>query len=199
MADPAPVDPAPTPTPADPAPAPAPAPSPAPADPAPAPADTPKAAEAPIDYGTLKFAEGYKADDPVFADAVKMFGDNKIAPDVAQKLMDFTVERDKAIAKAVNDSNAAGWQKQRDGWKAETAKTVSAEDLGHAKTAAEKLFEPQALKYLEGMGMLDYPGFVQAMVKISKAIKDDTFVTGNAGSNGVRDARSFYPNSNMNP
>src|SRR5688572_27972359 len=63
-------------------------------------------AEAPADYTNLALPEGYKADDPVFADAVKLFGDQKIAPDVAQKLIDFTVERDKAIAKAVNDSSA---------------------------------------------------------------------------------------------
>lgn len=155
-----------------------------------------------IDYTGLKLPEGYKsaAEDPVFGKALTIFDKLKIAPEGAQELMDFTVERDKAMAQAVNDSNAAGWAKQADGWKAETAKTFSAEDLGIAKTAFEKVFDPATLKYLEGLRYTDHPGFVAGMVKIGKAIKDDTFVAGNAAANGAAsDARKQFPNSNMNP
>lgn len=153
------------------------------------------------DYTGLKLPEGYKtaAEDPVFGEALKIFGDNKIAPDVAQKLLDFTVERDKAMHKAVNDASATNWTKQADGWKAETAKKFSAEDLGVAKTAFEKVFDKETLKYLEGLRYTDHPGFVAGMVKIGKAIKDDTFVAGNAANGAASDARKAFPNSNMNP
>ena len=76
-------------------------------------ADAPKADDAPADYTTLKMPEGYKTDDPAFAEAVKLFGTEKIAPEVAQKLLDFTVERDKALGKAIADNNAAAFAKTR--------------------------------------------------------------------------------------
>jgi hypothetical protein len=166
-------------------------------------ADAKAKGDAPADYTALKMPDGYKTDpaDPVFGEALKLFGDNKIAPDVAQKLLDFTVTRDQAMAKAVNDGNVTSWAKQADGWKAETAKKFSAEDLGIAKTAFEKVFDAETAKYLEGLRYTDHPGVVAAMVKIGKAIKDDTFVAGNAGANGAgSDARKFFPNTpGMNP
>ncbi|WP_296321214.1 hypothetical protein [Reyranella sp.] len=156
-------------------------------------------AETPADYSKLTLPEGYKADDPVFGEAVKLFGTEKIAPEVAQKLIDFTVERDKQIAKAVNDSAAANWAKQTTEWKENAAKEFSAEALGDAKTALAQVFDKETVTYLESMGFTNHPGLIRGMVKVSKAIKDDSWVTGNAGAGGARDARSQFPNSNMNP
>jgi len=162
-------------------------------------ADAPKADDAPADYTALKLPEGYKTDDPAFAEAVKLFGTEKIAPEVAQKLLDFTVERDKALGKAIADNNAAAFAKTRSEWKAEAAKTHSAEDLGVAKTALANIYDAKTLAFLESWGLTDHPGFIAGAVKIGKAIKDDTFVGGNAAlGNGGRDAKSLYPNSNMN-
>ena len=159
-----------------------------------------KAADA-IDYTGLKMPEGYttKTDDPVFGEAVKMFEADKLTPEQAQRYLDFTVERDKAMHKAFNESQQEAWKKTRGEWKAATAKAVSAEDLGIAKTAASKVFDTKTAELLEAYGLTDHQGFVQAMVKIGKAIKDENFVGGNAASNGARDARSHFPNSNMNP
>ena len=163
-----------------------------------APKDAPKA-EAPADYAALKLPEGYKADDPVFADAVKLFEGEKIAPEVAQKLIDFTVERDKAIAKAVNDQSAAQWTKQTGEWRANAEKEFSADQLGNAKTALAQVFDKETVAYLEGLGFTNHPGLIRGMVKVSQAIKDDTFVTGNAGrGNGALDPKSFYPNTQHN-
>lgn len=158
-----------------------------------------KVADTPADYSKLALPEGYKADDPVFGDALKLFGESKIAPDVAQKLIDFTATRDKAMVQAVNDANTASWAKQVDGWKAASAKEFSPEVLGGAKEAFAKVFDAETSKYLEAMGLTNHPGLIRAMAKIHKAIKDDTFVTGNAALNGARDARAHFPNSNMNP
>lgn len=157
--------------------------------------------DAPVDYAGLKLPEGWKpaAEDPIFGEALKMFGDNKIAPEVAQQFIDFTVKRDQALAKAVNDGNVTSWAKQADGWKAETAKKFSAEDLGTAKTAFAKVFDAETAKYLEGLRYTDHPGVVAGMLKIGKAIKDDTFVAGNAANGAASDARKAFPNSNMNP
>jgi hypothetical protein len=156
-------------------------------------------AEAPADYTALKLPEGYKPDDPVFADAVKLFEGEKIAPEVAQKLIDFTVERDKAIAKAVNDQSAAQWTKQTGEWRATSEKEFTAEALGNAKTALAQVFDKETVAYLEGLGFTNHPGLIRGMVKVSQAIKDDTFVSGNAGrGNGALDPKSFYPNTQHN-
>ena len=155
--------------------------------------------EAPADYTALKLPEGYKADDPVFADAVNLFGDQKIAPEVAQKLIDFTVERDKAIAKAVNDSSAANWTRQTGEWRTASEKEFSAEALGDARTALAQVFDKETVTYLESMGFTNHPGLIRGMVKVSKAIKDDSFVGGNAArGNGALDPKSLYPNSQHN-
>ena len=66
--------------------------------------------QAPADYSGLTLPEGYRADDPVFADVVKLFDAEKIAPETAQRLIDFTVERDKEIARAVNEHSVAAWK-----------------------------------------------------------------------------------------
>lgn len=157
--------------------------------------------DAPADFSGLKLPEGYSNDpkDPVFGEALKLFGDHKIAPDVAQKLIDLTVNRDKAMATALNEQNAKSWTKQVDGWKEASAKEFSEEDLGGARTALPQLFDKETAAWLEGLGLTNHPGFIRGLVKVSKAIKDDTFVPGNAGrANGSADARRMYPNSNMN-
>ena len=68
--------------------------------------------EVSADYSGLRLPAGYRADDPVFGEAMKLFGSEKIAPETAQKLIDFTVERDREIARAVNDHAASSWMKQ---------------------------------------------------------------------------------------
>lgn len=157
-------------------------------------------ADAPTDYKALKMPEGIKADDPVLADAFKLFGEHKLTPDAAQALVDFTAERDKTLVKAVNDGQTEAWTKMRGEWKADTEKNVTAEDRGSAKQFAQKLFDKKTADMLEAYGLTDHRGFVEAMVKAGKAIKDDNFVTGNAGANGAgSDARKLFPNSNMNP
>jgi len=161
--------------------------------------DGDKGADAPVDYTALKLPEGYKADDPVFADAVKLFEGEKIAPEVAQKLIDFTVERDKAMVKAVNDQAAANWTKQTDEWKANASKEFDEASLGDAKTALAQVFDKETVTYLESMGFTNHPGLIRGMVKVSKAIKDDTFVGGNAArGNGALDPKSLYPNTQHN-
>lgn len=156
-------------------------------------------ADTPADYTALKLPEGYKPDDPVFADAVKLFEGEKIAPEVAQKLIDFTVERDKAIAKAVNDQSAAQWTKQTGEWRATSEKEFSADQLGDARTALAQVFDKETIAYLEGLGFTNHPGLIRGMVKVSQAIKDDTFVGGNAArGNGALDPKSLFPNSQHN-
>jgi len=155
-------------------------------------------ADAPADYTALKLPEGYKADDPVFADAIKLFEGEKISPDQAQKLIDFTVERDKAVAQAIQTQQREAWTKQTDEWKAASIKDTSPEQRVDAATALGKFFDKEAVATLESLGLTNHPGLIKGLSAIGKAIKDDTFVPGNAGRSNGSDARSLYPNSNMN-
>lgn len=157
------------------------------------------AADAPADYSGLRLPEGYRADDPVFGEAMKLFGGEKIAPETAQKLIDFTVERDREIARAVNDHAASSWTKQTTEWRATSEKEFSPEALGNARTALAKVFDRQTIAYLEGLGFTNHPGLIRGMVKVSQAIKDDSFVGGNAGrGTGAMDPKALYPNSQHN-
>ena len=160
---------------------------------------TEAAARHPADYSGLSLPEGYRTDDPVFADAMKLFGTEKIAPEVAQKLIDFTIERDREIVKAASDSAAASWTRQTGDWRATSEKEFTADQLGDARSALAQVFDKETVTYLESMGFTNHPGLIRGMVKVSKAIKDDSFVAGNAGrGNGALDPRSFYPNSQHN-
>ncbi len=153
------------------------------------------------DYSVLTLPEGYRAslDDPVFSGAVKLFGDNGIAPDVAQKLIDFTIDRDRTLATALNEQSAQHWQKQVEGWKANSRKEFGPEDLGHARMAMPRVFDTETARWLDSLGLTNHPGFIRAMVKVARAIRDDTWTSGNAARGPGADARGMYPNSNMNP
>jgi len=155
--------------------------------------------QAPADYSGLTLPEGYRADDPVFADVVNLFDAEKIAPETAQRLIDFTVERDKEIARAVNEHSVAAWKKQTGEWRASSEKEFSPEALGEARTALARVFDRQTITYLEGLGFTNHPGLIRAMVKVARSIKDDSFVAGNAGrGSGAPDPKSLYPNSQHN-
>lgn len=157
------------------------------------------AAEAATDYSGLTLPEGYRADDPVFADVVKLFDAEKIAPETAQRLIDFTIERDREIARAVNEHSVATWTKQTSEWRSTSEKEFSPEALGEARAALSRVFDRQTITYLEGLGFTNHPGLIRGMVKVARTIKDDSFVGGNAGrGNGAMDPKSLYPNSQHN-
>ena len=156
-------------------------------------------AEVSVDYSGLTLPEGYRADDPVFAEAVKLFDSEKIAPETAQKLIDYTVNRDKEIARAVNEHSVASWSKQTADWRATSEKEFSPEALGNARTALAQVFDRQTINYLESLGFTNHPGLIRGMVKVANTIKDDAFVAGNAGrGSGALDPKSLYPNSQHN-
>jgi hypothetical protein len=150
-------------------------------------------------YSSLRLPEGYTTDDPVFGDAMKLFDAEKIAPETAQRLIDFTVNRDKEIARAVNEQSVATWTKQTGEWRATSEKEFSPEALGEARAALSRVFDRQTIDYLEGLGFTNHPGLIRGMVKVARSIKDDSFVAGNAGrGSGALDPRSLYPNSQHN-
>lgn len=88
-------------------------------------------------------------------------------------------------------------------WAAEAEKVTTPQERGDAKAAAVAIFGKDEAALLERHGIANRANFIKSLSKLAKdmSIKGDTFVPGNAGAaNGAaRDARSLYPNSNMNP
>jgi hypothetical protein len=197
---------------ADPAPTPAPAPvgdPPAPA--AAAPAAEAKAAEAteaaareaekqlllkapePVDYAKAlaeaKMPDGMTLDPAAAKIGTDLFAKHKISAEAAKDLVSLYAQQQKAGA----DGNAKAFADQVTGWKAAAEKSTTAEERGSAKEAALKVFGPEELKVFEAFGITNRAGFIKALAKIGKAIKDDTFVPGNAGAHqrGSRCSRSL--------
>ncbi len=161
---------------------------------------TKAAADAPVDYGKViadvPMPDGMKVD-PVLAKlGGEVFAKHKISPEAAKDLVALFANQQKAGA----DGNAKAFSDQVGGWKAEAEKSTTAEERGSAKEAALKLFGKDEVAVLDLFGVTNRAAFIKSMARISKAIKDDTFVPGNAGApNGSGDARKQFPNSNMNP
>jgi hypothetical protein len=136
-----------------------------------------------------------KIDDAAVAPAVEIFAKHKLPAEVVKDLVSLYAQQTKAGA----DGNAKAFTDQVQGWKASAEKDTSPEERGVAKEAALKVFGKDEVALLELFGVTNRSGFIKSMAKVGKVIGDDTFVPGNAKDGGSRDARSQFPNSNMNP
>ena len=72
------------------------------------------------------------------------------------------------------------------------------ENLGVAAKAIDAFGGKELREILDATGLGNHPVLVKAFVQIGKAIADDRLAGGGAGGTQQRDARSLYPNSNMN-
>jgi hypothetical protein len=159
----------------------------------------PAAAPEPIDYakaiGEVKLPEGVTLDPALAKAGGELFSELKLSAEQAGKLTSFFAQQQKAGA----EGNAKAFATQVGAWKADAEKGSTAEERGQAKEAASAIFSKEELTVMEAFGLTNRLGFIKSMAKVGQAIKNDSFVPGNAGLNGSADARSFYPNSNMNP
>jgi hypothetical protein len=104
-----------------------------------------------------------------------------------------------AIGLKVHEQYASNWNKQADANRAESEKLFSKEDLGNARAALLKVFDLETAKHLEAMRFTEHPQLIAAMLRVHRAIADDTWVSGNAAAPNGSDARAMFPKSNMNP
>jgi hypothetical protein len=71
-----------------------------------------------------------------------------------------------------------------------------AENLGVARKALDNFGSPELRALLDNTGLGNHPEVLRFMFRAGKAISEDKFVTG-AARTGSSDAKSLYPNSNM--
>lgn len=154
----------------------------------------------PIDYAKalseVKLPEGMTLDPALAKTGTDVFAKHKISAEAAKDLVTLYAAQQKAGA----DGNAKAFADQVTGWRAAAEKATTPEERGAAKEAALAVFGKEEMALLDTFGVTNRAGFIKALAKVSKAIKDDAFVPGNAGViNGANDARKQFPKSNMNP
>ncbi|WP_428659456.1 hypothetical protein [Reyranella sp.] len=139
--------------------------------------------------------EGVALDPGLTQAGSELLARHNIPPEAARDLASFFARQQKAGA----EGNARAFADQVGAWRAQSEKRTTPEERGTAKEAALRIFGRDELAVLDLFGVTNRAGFIKALSKVGKAIRDDVFVPGNAAVNGDRDARSHFPNSNMNP
>jgi hypothetical protein len=159
----------------------------------------PVAQKQPVDYGKVisdaLAPEGVTLDPGLTEAGSELLARHNIPPEAAKDLASFFARQQKAGA----EGNARAFADQVGAWRAQSEKRTTPEERGTAKEAALRIFGRDELAVLELFGVTNRAGFIRALAKVGKATKDDVLVPGNAVVSGDRDARSHFPNSNMNP
>lgn len=215
MADPVVEAPAPAPAPATPAPAPAaPAPAPAadppaapalaPAAPAPAPTAAPAAAPAvegaPEAYADFTLPEGAQADPTLMGEFTATAKELNLPQAAAQKLVDVVMKVQAGSAQRLQEAVDA----QAETW-ATASKTDKEfggdkfdENLAVSKRALEQFATPEFKTFLDETKLGFHPEMLRFAFRVGQAISQDGFVPGKGGAK-PGDARTMFPNSQMNP
>lgn len=156
-------------------------------------------AAAPVDYAKAiteaKIPEGFVLDEAKAKDAAEFFKANNVPADKVQEYIDFYAKQ----LSATKQAEGQAFAKQVEGWKAHAEKETTPQERAEARTALGKIFDKDDMEILEAFGLTNRASFIKSAAKVGKAIGNDTFVSGNAVTTGARDARSMFPNSNMNP
>jgi len=153
----------------------------------------------PVDYDKViseaLAPEGVALDPELTRAGGELLARHNIPPEAARDLASFFARQQKAGA----EGNARAFADQVGAWKAQSEKATTPEERGTAKEAALRIFDRGELAVLDLFGVTNRAGFIKALAKVGKAMRDDPFVPGDAVASGGRDARSHFPNSNMNP
>lgn len=94
-------------------------------------------------------------------------------------------------------------EQTRNDWATQTKadKEVGGDQIDANLAVARKAMElgtPELKKVLNETGLGNHPEIVRWMYRVGKTLKQDEHISGNRSTEN-RDARSYYPNSNMNP
>jgi hypothetical protein len=177
-----------------------------------------KAPERPVepdavpDYGTLKLPEGYDAKDPAFTEATKLFAAAKLPADIAQKLVDHVIARDRAAG----ERNAKAWGDTIATWQSELKASLSnSSEFTGAATGGDRLREVQALaakaitayggedaaaitQHMKTYALGDFGPLARFMARVGRTVAEDVPVRPSGAAAGPRTAQQIYSNSNMN-
>lgn len=145
--------------------------------PAAADGETPKDGEATADAPLeLKLPDGFTVDDAVLGEFRTLATEAKLAPEQAQKLVDFHVRAQESVyAKAQESFEAQGkaWQEA-----ARSDKEIGGREfeatLKNARLALGRFGTPELAQALEQSGMGNHPEVVRLLARVAKATSEDS-------------------------
>lgn len=154
--------------------------------------DEAKADPPPFSLDLGRFSEGMPPEELEFFG--RLARESGATADVASQLM----QRLGTYNQAVQDFTSKEW--------AEASRNDSEfggahfeQNIGTAKQALERFGSPELVQLLGQSPMGNHPEVIRFLVKVGKAMSEDTFVNGAAATGGDFDPRSFFEKSNMNP
>ena len=145
----------------------------------------------------FKAEEGKEFDPVVIEKFSEVAKELNLSQDNAQKLID-------KIAPALAERQIAQLESAKEAW-ADSARSDKeyggdklTENLAVAQKAMNQFGSPELRTLLNESGLGNHPEIIRAFYRAGKAISEDSFVPNGGGNASPADAKSFYPNSNMN-
>lgn len=145
----------------------------------------------------FKAEEGKEFDPGVLEKFSEVAKELNLSQDNAQKLID-------KIAPALAERQIAQLESAKQEW-ADSARSDKeyggdklAENLAVAQKAMNQFGSPELRTLLNESGLGNHPEIIRAFYRAGKAISEDSFVPNGRSTASPSDAKSFYPNSNMN-
>lgn len=158
--------------------------------------ETNKAEGAPETY-EFQMPEGQEVDEAIVSQFSETARELNLSQEAAQQLLDkmapVIAERQAEQIAAVQ----AQWAEESRADKEFGGDHLN-ENLGLAKKAMDQFATPELRTLLNESGMGNHPEVIRMFVRVGKSISEDGFVSGNGPATKPGDAKSFYPNSNMN-
>ena len=175
-----------------------------------------KTGEPTPDYSKLAMPEGYAAHDPQMEEALALFGEHRLPPDVAQKLVDFAARRDKAVIEANVQAHAKiqadAWAGVIRGWQAALrADLAGSTEFVGAGQGGDGLQEMQSLaaraidayggedaaairEHLQAYALGDHPAFARFLARAGRSVREDTLPRPDDGGTRLSTAQVLYGN-----
>lgn len=157
---------------------------------------------APEVYEDFKLPDNFKANEAVLTEFKAVAKELGLTQEAAQKLVEFQTSQSVKSAQAVTTEMQAHVERTATEWAA-TAKADPeyggekfAENMGLASAALKAFGNPELKTLLNESRLGNHPELVRFMVKAGKAISQDGFVSGRAGTGTPKDAAStLYPSA----
>jgi hypothetical protein len=149
-----------------------------------------------VDYATLTLPEGLTADDPLLADATKIFGEHKLPKEAAQQLVDWFVKNRGEATQAIQTAAV----EQTHIWEAELRADP---ELGGPKWAATEanvakaaeIMPPDLVNLLNSQSLGTYPPLIKFLAKVGDMVSEDRLLTGRPPAAKVDELKEMFPSS----
>jgi len=155
---------------------------------------------APETYEDFAAPEGVELDADLAADLKALAKDMDLSQAGAQKVADLGLR----LAAKWGEEQAGRVAEMQAAWKTETEadKEIGGDalpaNLAVAKKALDTYGTPELVALVNESQIGNHPEFLRLLFRVGKTLTEDTPVTTGTAAPAAKDARGFYPNSNMN-